>query len=208
MEKSKNKAGEMKRTSWINWLKRNGLTVFLGGILVLMMVNPNVKSWTLRQLMATGFFNAKLQTAPAEADSTLPRNFQFQDIQGKIYTAEDLRGKVVFINFWASWCPPCRAEFPSIQKLIDQFSDQPELMFLMINEDANWTDAESFLEKENYTFPVYTRLSALPEHLYSGVLPTTLIFDKNGGLRLKKEGFAHYNSKSFVRDLQAMIDEN
>src|SRR5690606_15318447 len=159
-------------------------------------------------LMATGLFNAKLQTPAAEANTTLSTNFQFQDIQGNVYTAEDLRGKVVFINFWASWCPPCRAEFPSIQKLFEQFSEHSELVFLMINEDANWADAEHFLGQENYTFPVYKRLSALPEELFAGVLPTTLIFDKNEGLRLKKEGFAHYGSKGFVRDLQAMIDED
>lgn len=208
MEKSKNKPDQPRSGSWINWLKRNGLTLLLGGMLLLTVVNPNVKSWTLRQLMATGLFNAKLQTPAAEASTTLSTNFQFQDIQGNVYTAEDLRGKVVFINFWASWCPPCRAEFPSIQKLFEQFSEHSELVFLMINEDANWADAEHFLGQENYTFPVYKRLSALPEELFAGVLPTTLIFDKNGGLRLKKEGFAHYGSKGFVRDLQAMIDED
>ncbi|WP_313261610.1 TlpA disulfide reductase family protein [Sphingobacterium sp.] len=60
---------------------------------------------------------------------------EFCDEKGNIQNTSSLRGKVVLISFWASWCPPCQAEFPSIETLYSKFKNNPDVFFLTINQD-------------------------------------------------------------------------
>ena len=105
------------------WLftEKHGFSILMGIAIITMLVNPDAKSWVLRQLMFTGLFNANIEQKDAETTSTANLDFEYVDEQGTVYNTESLRGKVVFINFWASWCGPCRAEFPSIQTLYSKF---------------------------------------------------------------------------------------
>jgi thiol-disulfide isomerase/thioredoxin len=91
------------------------------------------KSFLIKQLLFTGLFNAEISSVNS-ADNTLRNHFDFKDYEGNQSTA-DLKGKVVFINFWASWCPPCIAEFPSIEKFYSKFKDNDKIVFVMINLD-------------------------------------------------------------------------
>lgn len=119
-------------------------------IAVIILVNPDAKSFVLRQLMATGLFNASIDKKGDGTVSQANTDFDFADEKGNIQNTASLRGKVVFINFWASWCPPCRAEFPSIETLYTQFKDNPDIFFLTINEDSDPATGKAYLEKENF----------------------------------------------------------
>ena len=119
----------------------------------------------------------------------------------------DLKGKVVFMNFWASWCPPCRAEFPSIQKFYERYKDNPGVIFLTVNLDEDPGVGEAYLKKEQFTVPFLVPAGAIPSVYFSGSLPTTVVLDKNGGIRLQHAGMADYSKASFYKEIDALLDE-
>jgi thiol-disulfide isomerase/thioredoxin len=109
---------------------------------------------------------------------------------------------VVFINFWATWCPPCRAEMPSLQELYNELKDDHRIVFLFINEDEDVAKAKRYLQKEQYTMPLLTRTGNIPAAFYSGTLPTTVILNKEGQVIFKHEGIAAYNTGAFIQQLK------
>lgn len=109
----------------------------------------------------------------------------------------ETKNKVVFINFWATWCPPCIAEMPSIQKLYDDYKDKVTFVFIS-NED--WNTIDGFYIKNNYNLPTYNTLSKTPGQLKSNSIPATFIIDKKGNIVTDKKGAANWNSAK-VREL-------
>src|SRR5699024_7271228 len=134
------------------YLKKNGLTLLMVLFIIVILVNPNAKSWVLQQLMRTGFFNADIEQVDEHAERKPVENLNFKDENGNVVSTQSLEGKVVFINFWASWCPPCRAEMPSISNLYEQFKTHPDIAFLMVNLGETQAKAEKFLKEQDYKF--------------------------------------------------------
>ncbi|MDD3458105.1 MAG: TlpA disulfide reductase family protein [Weeksellaceae bacterium] len=90
----------------------------------------------------------------------------------------DFRGKVVFLNFWGSWCPPCVEEMPSIQKLYEDKGDQIAVVLITLNDKPE--KFVPFLVDNQYTMPVYEAVGLLPKAIRPNSFPTTYIIDKNG----------------------------
>ncbi|WP_267403067.1 MULTISPECIES: TlpA disulfide reductase family protein [unclassified Chryseobacterium] len=158
----------------------------------------------MKQIVSTGLLNSKIED---KADSFTVTDFNMKDIDGKSISTHDFRGKVVFINFWASWCPPCRAEFPSIQKMYEKYKDNQNVEFLTINLDDDVNAGKKFLEKNKYSIPFWVSNGNIPQEIYNGSLPTTVILDKNGKIRLKHTGMADYSKNSFYQQLEELIKE-
>ena len=196
----------VKNRFWV-FIRKNGFSMITGFFVVVMLVSPDFKSFVLRQLMRTGFFNASIDNKVSGTSKPAVVDFDFSDGSGKIRRTSSLRGKVVFINFWASWCPPCRAEFPSIEKLYVAFKDNPNVFFLMINEDSDLLVAQDYLKKEKYSVPLYRANGGVPREVYTGTLPTTVVLDKDGTIRLRHEGFADYGSAQFMKELEELTSE-
>lgn len=190
-----------------HFIRKHGFSILMGLIIVILFVNPEAKSWTIRQLMRTGLYNVKIEKENAAAVPQLASGFDFEDENGVIQNTASLQGKVVFINFWASWCPPCRAEFPSIETLYSIFKNNPNVFFLMINEDDDWVTGREYLKKKNYITPMFKTRSAVPANIYNGTLPTTLVLDKNGKVVFRHEGFANYASEDFISQVSTLIKQ-
>jgi len=201
-EVSKNKASANKLGLFI---RKNIFSILMGIAIVTMLVSPDAKAWVLRRLMVTGIFNANLDEKSSNQTTPFAVDFDFEDEKGNIQNTSSLREKIVFINFWASWCPPCRAEFPSIEALYARFKDNPDVFFLTINEDDDLTLAKAYLEKENFSVPFYKTKSNVPREIYSGTLPTTVVLDKHGTVRFRHEGFASYGSEKFIRQIEELM---
>ena len=175
---------------------------------LLLLVSPNFKTWVMRQIISTGIMNAKVEKKEAVSSSKTPaENFMVMDNSGNTINTSDLKGKVVFMNFWASWCPPCRAEFPSIQKFYERYKDNPGVIFLTVNLDEDPGLGEAYLKKEQFTVPFLVPAGNIPSAYFSGSLPTTVVLDKNGGIRLQHAGMADYSKASFYKEIDALLDE-
>lgn len=194
-------AGKQKEQSFI---RKHGFSILMGLIIITLFVSPEAKSWTIRQLMRTGLYNVEIEKDKA-AMPQIETGFDFEDEKGMVQNTSSLKGKVVFINFWASWCPPCRAEFPSIETLYATFKNDPNVFFLMINEDDDRAAGRQYLQQKNYATPMFKIASPVPNNIYNGTLPTTLVLDKKGKVVFRHEGFANYASEEFISQISMLI---
>ena len=140
----------------------------------------------------------------AVSDQKMLSTYQWQlkDATGKIVSLEEYKGKIVFINFWATWCPPCIAEMPSIQKLYADYQDK--MVFLFVTTDS-FEKANAFMIKENLTLPVYQSLSNPPLEMESSTIPATYLIDQSGNVIVAKIGTANWNSDSFREKLDELL---
>lgn len=109
-------------------------------------------------------------------------DFTLKDQYGITHTLSNYKGKVVFLNFWATWCPPCRMEMPDIEKLYKEYGkNKKDVIFLGVNDEGE-KQLKSFFEENKYTFPTVIAEEALLRKYYIRAYPTTFIIDKNGNI--------------------------
>lgn len=118
-------------------------------------------------------------------------NWKLKGLNTENIDFNSTRNKVVFVNFWATWCPPCRAEMPSIQELYNDYKDKVEFVFI---SNEKWNIIFEFYTKNDYNLPTYKVLSAIPNQLKSKTIPATFIIDKKGNIVIEKRGAANWNS--------------
>lgn len=145
----------------------------------------------------------KLLEAPAQQFPEL----KFKDESGKTISLKSLKGKVVFINLWATWCPPCIHEMPSINGLRSTFKDNDDLVFLMVDMDNKIEKSKVWMESKNYDLPVHVMDSELPRELFNGSIPTTIIVDKQNNIVARHVGVADYNSPEIVEIMEKLLNE-
>ncbi|WP_225872198.1 TlpA family protein disulfide reductase [Pedobacter frigidisoli] len=152
--------------------------------------------------MEIGLYSPKVEQPIATAMNF--NGIQFKDIKGNVIDLGELKGKVIFLNFWATWCPPCRAEMPSINKLYNQFKDDKNFVFIFADADGDLEKSGKFMSTRKYGMPIFKVNSTVPEQIFAGSLPTTVIFDKQGRLSFRHEGIANYADKKFVEFLNRL----
>lgn len=128
--------------------------------------------------------------------------FTIEDQEGRIHNFSRYTGEVMFINFWATWCPPCRAEMPSIQRLYDKYGSKVKFI-LITSEEA--TPVNTYINKYNYSFPVYFQRSNLPPSFRVSAIPHTYIIDREGRILLSKTGAAKWDSEDFMEFLDSIL---
>jgi len=140
-----------------------------------------------------------------DEDEVKTASYQFTlvDQQGKMMQFSELKEEVVFINFWATWCPPCIAEMPDIQNLYEEMSAEG-IRFIMISLDDDFNKAKTFVNKKEFTFPIYQLASPLPEVYESSAIPTTYVISPEGEIVVSKSGMAKYNTKKFKNYLRQL----
>jgi peroxiredoxin len=142
-----------------------------------------------------------LKETLAAPDFTLPL------MGGGQVKLSDLRGKAVFVNFWATWCPPCRAEMPSMNRLYDEFKDRG-LEFIAVDMQEKPEDVEKFVADGGYTFPVALDQRGSTSMIY-GIqsIPTTFIIDKEGNVAAAAIGAREWNSAAVHAVIEYLVTQ-
>ncbi|MCF6349563.1 MAG: TlpA family protein disulfide reductase [Flavobacteriaceae bacterium] len=117
---------------------------------------------------------------------------------------KELKGKVIFINYWATWCAPCIAEMPSVQSLYNDYKNK--IAFVFITSDSK-IKITKFYQDNNYNLPTYNLASAIAPEISTKSLPTTFIVTKNGKIALKETGASNWNSTKVRQLLNTLINE-
>lgn len=195
----------MNRKTLTSWLP---LALF--AIVLFSPLRPIVLGGVQRGLLATGHWKAEVPAPPITkfpgaltGGATYPHNLPLVTLDGKAVNLSELKGKVVFVNLWASWCPPCRAEMPGIEALYKKM-DPSKVAFVMLSLDDNAAKARRFVQGQGYTFPVYLRTGELPAPFDSNAIPSTVILGPDGQVAARHDGMAEYDTPEFKAALEKL----
>lgn len=181
------------------WIRKNWINIIFAVFIGLMLFYPPAKVWVLQRVMDTGLFNPGAEKNPTYK----ARPMQFESAAGDTLNTEQLKGKIIFINYWATWCPPCLAEMPSLQNLYNKYRNDPRYVFVMADADGNLQRSIPFLAKKNMDLPVYRPLGEPDPDLYKGTLPTTIVLDTAGRVLISHSGVGKYDTEKFYKMLDA-----
>jgi thiol-disulfide isomerase/thioredoxin len=147
-------------------------------------------------LLATGINKPKIDLVNKETED-FDYSGSFVDTEGRTIRLEDYRGKTIFINLWATWCPPCRAEMPHISSLYQKVRDTENLKFIMIALDKDFEKSKKYITNKNFDFPVVHAAYGLNSALQSQSIPTTLVVNPEGKIIFYQEGMSNFDTVAF-----------
>ena len=187
---------EMKKKI-ISWSNITTAAMFV--FVIVIFISPQAKAYLVKGLMKVGLFQPPVKYEPAgnEVFAYIP-DLTLKSADGTLVNLKEQKGKVVFVNFWAPWCPPCIAEMPSINTLYKQFKNNPNVLILTVDVDGKFNKSVPFMSKNGYQLPVYSIASSIPDGFLTGSIPTTFVVDKTGKIVIRHEGAADYSNQKFI----------
>ena len=172
-------------------------------ICVAILIIPAVKVFLIRAMMYVGLMRPPTESTVSANPISVPTQFLLKSAKDSLITMDKLKGKVVIINFWATWCPPCRAEMPSLNELYQHYQNDSRIVILPVDADGDLTRSQSFMDTYQYHLPVYKLAADLPQQLNFESIPTTIILDSKSRRAAKHSGAANYADPAFY----AFIDQ-
>lgn len=158
-------------------------------------------------VMATGLLDADANVNDEHAKK-FDYDFAIKDLQGNRQSFDRYRNKVVFLNLWATWCGPCRAEMPTIQKLYSKVdTSKVAFVLLSLDRDRDKQKVISYVTDKQYTFPVFQPSGNLPELLQVPSIPTTFVIAKDGRIASQEIGTTNFNTPKFKKFLDGLCAE-
>lgn len=154
-------------------------------------------------LVAIGAMVAAFGLRDTEPAKQRP-DVQMVDSKNQPVTFEELKGKVLFVNNWASWCPPCVAEMPSIHELKTKLKGV-DVEFIMVSFDEDKSKAHNFMIKRGYDFEIYFPGREYP--FATSSIPATFIVDKSGRTVAEHTGMADYSDDEIVNELKKLAND-
>lgn len=201
-------SSKSKKKTWIQYivLAVVVITLYTTGL------HTEVIGFMQRGLLATGLMTPKIENNHLDAinnrikasSTAIPADFNLQlmNEDGKSIPFTDFKGKVVFLNMWATWCPPCIAEMDNINKLHQEIGH--EVAFVMVSLDEDFETAKAFNKRKGYNLPLYILHCNLPPMYQSHIVPTTYIISADGKLMMTHKGMANYNTSKFKKFLKGL----
>ncbi len=162
-------------------------------------------------LQRLGYFLRTPAIVPGKVETRkpFPIDFTLPNLQGQVIRLSNLRGQVVLLNFWATWCPPCRAEMPSMQALYQDYREKG-LAILAISSDVEGKDrVVPFIEKRGFSFPVLVDpRNVVGTRVRVGGIPTSYLLDKHGRVVGRDVGARNWNSAKMRRRIDQLLAED
>jgi peroxiredoxin len=137
-------------------------------------------------------------------------DFSLSGIDNATVKLSDFKGKVVVVDFWATWCPPCRESLPNLNRLSNDATLAARgLKVLAVNTQESAEAVKAFLQANHYTLPVLLDTDGSAEHAYSVTgLPTTLVVGRDGTIKYASVGFDQENGEKALNDaVEKALDE-
>jgi len=156
-------------------------------------------------VLITGVVNASELDADDVVDADY--NFRLVNEEGNKIDVRDLKGKTIFINIWATWCPPCVAEMPNINSLYNKIENKEDIVFLMISHDDEMRTARAWIKRKGFDFPIYKLATPLPDVFETNVVPSTFVVSPKGKIVVSKTGMANYDTKRFKKYLLKLAEK-
>ncbi len=166
-------------------------------IVITLLLYPKSKAWILRQIS----FSPSVEKEAVREQLT-SYNWKLKGVNTVDYDFRKAEGKVVIVNFWATWCVPCIAEMPSLQKLFDDYGDKVD--FLLVTSDEKF-EIEPFMQEKGFSLPIYQAASQIPEKLQTKYIPKTFLIDKKGNI-LIEAGRADWNTQKVRKLLDDLLE--
>jgi len=144
--------------------------------------------------------------APTSPSAKSAPSFTLQDLKGNQISLSDFQGKVVILDFWATWCPPCVIEIPHFIELYEQYKDKGFAMVGISLDRQGVGVVESFVRKYRVNYPILMTDGQV-DRVYGGItgIPTTFVIDRAGNIRRKYVGYR--NKAVFEADIKALLAE-
>jgi thiol-disulfide isomerase/thioredoxin len=132
--------------------------------------------------------------------------FELSDLSGKTWRLKELGGKTLLINLWATWCGPCNAELPSLQKFYEKVKNRPDIQVLTFNIDEDLGLVDPYLKDKGYTFPVLPAFSVVVSLLDGFAIPQNWLVDPKGTWRWTQIAYGGGTDADFEKDLLQKLD--
>jgi thiol-disulfide isomerase/thioredoxin len=190
------------KVDWKKEIKSWGLILSLFALLYFTGMLPVIQGAIQSVFLYTGLITPKLERVDL---TELDFDYQgrFLDFEGREINLESYRGKTLFINLWASWCGPCRAEMPHISELYKSLENEPTIEFLLVGLDNDIEKSRKFLEGKSWSFPTAHASFGLNSSLQSSSIPTTLVISPAGKIIFYQEGMSNFNTDEFREFLRS-----
>ncbi|MCE2894211.1 MAG: TlpA family protein disulfide reductase [Flammeovirgaceae bacterium] len=185
---------------------KTGLTL----VILLVVLNytgliGSISSATQSAILKTGLLDAEVDVSRSEIFNY---DFTIKDLAGNKFSFGQYKSKVVFVNLWATWCGPCRAEMAGIQKLYSSIaSDSISFVMLSLDRDTDQEKVVKYVNTKGFTFPVYLPSGRLTEQLSVPSIPTTFVIGKDGRIVAKEVGTTNFNTDKFKKFLKQLKEE-
>ena len=169
-----------------------------------------MKNSIFKKLIWIGFtlvFSISATYAASEKLSGKAPNFTLKSRTGKNIKLSELRGDVVMLNFWASWCGPCRKEMPLLEKIHKKYK-RLGFTLLGVNVEENSNDAKNYLKDVRVTFPILFDRTQKTSKLYDvRAMPTTILIDRNGNKRFIHKGYKAGYENDYKKQIKKLLRE-
>jgi thiol-disulfide isomerase/thioredoxin len=173
-------------------------------ILILLIIPATRTDVAAFFIRLTSFSPSALSSNEQFTVSNQANTWQLYDDDGNKVPFATLNKKPVFLNFWATWCPPCNAELPGIIDIYEKYKN--DVNFVLVSNES-MVKVKAFAKKNSFNTNIFFRSSTVPPDFISQSIPTTYIISKNGVVVLSKKGAARWSSGSVEDILDKLISE-
>lgn len=200
------KTPKKNKRTWKREAAEWAIMLSIGLFIYVMGWHTEVLGRLQQAVLWTGIIQPETELADSERQM-VSYDMPLISLDGEHTDLSAFKGDVIFLNFWATWCPPCIAEMPNIQALYEQYKDHDAIKFVMVSLDEDPQKARQFLIDKNFTFDAYRLGGLRPEVFQSSIIPTTYVISKDGRLVSEKQGMANYNTTAFKNFLNTLLDK-
>lgn len=180
---------------------KNGIWILAIGLILFTPIAFHFRVWIIGQI------SSHISAGVVEKEERMELgDYQWQlvDLDGNPMDFRSLKGEVVLVNVWATWCPPCVAEFPSFVKLHRDYGEKVAFLFVARDEPEK---VKAFLERKGYGLPAYFEVSNPPREFSGSSIPATYIIGRTGKIAVDEKGAANWNSRQTRELLDALLLE-